>query len=122
MINKKEVIDCEARLLQAMKDCDINVLNELLHDDLLFNGPTGELVTKEIDLSAYKSGNMVVEENKASEQVISLFGDTAIVTVAIDLKGYFMEHPIEGKFKYVRTWKKINDQWKMIGGGVTPIV
>ncbi|WP_036930056.1 DUF4440 domain-containing protein [Prevotella sp. 10(H)] len=49
MTPEDKVIACENILLRAMKDCDRDVLDTLLHDDLLFNGPTGEKVTKEID-------------------------------------------------------------------------
>ncbi|MDU1890297.1 MAG: nuclear transport factor 2 family protein [Dysgonomonas sp.] len=118
---KNEIITCEAKLLKAMKECDIKTLDELLHDELIFNGPTGELVTKEIDLNAYQSGNMVIEENKISDQEIRTFGDTALVAVTVGIKGQFMKQPIAGKFRYIRTWKMIDKQWKMIGGGCTPI-
>jgi len=121
MITEKEIADCEYRLLNAMKECDLSVLNELLHDELIFNGPSGEFVDKEIDLAAYRSGNMVVEENVISNQEIRIFGDTAIVCVTVTLKGQFMKQPIVGKFRYVRTWKIIDGQFKMIGGGCTPI-
>lgn len=121
MTIKEEIEACEVKLLKAMKDQDIAVMDELLHDDLIFNGPTGEFVTKEMDLAVYKSGNMLIEKNIASEQEIRTFGDTAIVTVTIDLKGQFMKQPISGKFRFVRTWKKIDDQWKMIGGASTPV-
>lgn len=117
---EEEVVVCESRLLQAMRDCNLQVLGELLHDDLLFNGPTGEIVTKAMDLAVYQSGNMIVNENIPSGQKIRLFGDTAIVSVVISLKGEFMKKPVSGKFSYLRTWKKIDSQWKMIGGGCTP--
>lgn len=113
---KNEIIACEERLLKAMKECDLNTLNELLHDDLIFNGPTGELVTKEMDLAAYRSGNMAVDENTISDQEIRVFGDTAIVTVTVHLIGSFMKQPIENKCRFVRTWKKMEGEWKMIGG------
>jgi len=119
MISENEVLTSEGRFVEAMRNSDIEALNTLLHDDLLFNGPNGELVTKDMDLAVYKSGNMVLEENIICDQNIKIFGDTAIVSVTIQLKGKFMLQPIEGKFRYIRTWKKINGVIKMIGGGCT---
>jgi len=118
---QEDIKACEKRLLQAMQDCNLEVLNELLHDDLLFNGPAGETITKEIDLAAYKSGNMVADELVASDQQISIFGDTGVVAVTVEVRGSFMQQPIHGKFRYIRTWKNIGEKWKMIGGGCTPI-
>lgn len=121
MVTKNEIEACETKLLQAMKNCDLKVLDELLHDGLLFNGPSGETITKEMDLAAYKSGNMVVDEFVVSGQQISLIEDTGIVAVTVELKGSFMKQPIGGKIRYIRTWKVIHGQFKMIGGGCTPV-
>lgn len=122
MIRKEEIIACEAKLLQAMKENNIAVLEQLIHDDLLFNGPMGEPVTKEMDLAAYRSGNMVVEKSTISDQQINIFTDTAIVTVTVTLEGQFMKQPIQGKFRYIRTWKQLDNKLQLIGGGCTPIV
>jgi ketosteroid isomerase-like protein len=118
---QEDIKACEKKLLRAMQDCDLQVLDELLHDDLLFNGPTSETITKEMDLAAYKSRNMVADELIASVQQISVIGDTGIVAVTVEVKGSFMQQPIQGKFRYIRTWKNIDGKWKMIGGGCTPI-
>lgn len=118
---KKELMACEYELLKAMRNCDIEKMDELLHDDLLFSGPAGETITKEIDLETYRSGNMVVLGNTASDQEISIFGDTAIVLVNIDLKAQFMQELVEGRFRYIRVWKNSSNVWKVIGGGVSAI-
>lgn len=118
---KKELMACEYELLKAMRNCDIEKMDELLHDDLLFSGPAGETITKEIDLETYRSGNMVVLGNTASDQEISVFGDTAIVLVNIDLKAQFMQELVEGRFRYIRVWKNSSNVWKVIGGGVSAI-
>lgn len=41
MTQEEQIIKSEKRLLEAMKTSDINVLDELLHDNLIFNIPTG---------------------------------------------------------------------------------
>lgn len=121
MITNNDVMVSESQLLQAMKDCNLATLEHLLHDDLLFNGPNGETITKAMDMTAYRSGNMIVKELEASNQQISIIDDNAIVAVTIEMKGEFMKRAIVGKFRYIRVWRKINDQLKVIGGGCTPI-
>lgn len=118
---KKELMACEYELLKAMRNSDIEKMDELLHDDLLFSGPAGETITKEIDLETYRSENMVVLGNTASDQEISIFGDTAIVLVNIALKAQFMQELVEGRFRYIRVWKNSSNVWKVIGGGVSAI-
>ena len=69
-----------------------------------------------------RSGNMKVHSISSSEQQINLIGDNAIVSVLIELKGKYLEHPIDGKFRYIRVWKLINDTWKVIGGSGVQIM
>lgn len=54
MTQEEQIIDCENRLLEAIKLGNIKVLDELLHDDLVFNIPTGKTITKEMDIENYR--------------------------------------------------------------------
>lgn len=121
MIEIENIKACENQLLQAMKNTDLETLDQLLYDGLLFNGPNGETITKSIDLNAYRSGNMLVKELNISNQQINIIHDNAIVAVSVEMKGEFMKQPIAGKFRYIRVWKLINNQLKVIGGGCTPL-
>ncbi len=113
---KQEILNAEKKLLEAMKVGDTETLDALFHDDLLFVIPTGQTVTKEMDLSNFKSGNLKIEMISSSEPEVSIIGDNAIASVRIDMKGHFIDHPIDGSYTYTRTWKRIHDQWKVIGG------
>ena len=106
----------EEKLLSAMRSGDIKALNALLHDDLLFVIPTGETVTKQIDLANYESGKLKISHLSSSDQEINRIGDNAIVSVIIDLKGKYLDQAIDGSFKYIRIWKLFGDVWKVIGG------
>lgn len=114
--SKDQIVALEVRLLEAMKNSDIDALDELLHDDLLFVIPTGQTVTKQMDLANLQSGNLKIEEISSSEQEIRVIHDDAIVSVVISLKGNYLGNPIAGQFKYIRTWKLFNGSWKVIGG------
>ncbi len=50
-ITENEVINQENRLHQAIIGRNIDTLEKLLHNDLLFIIPSGEVITKEIDLN-----------------------------------------------------------------------
>lgn len=115
-MSKDQIMEAERRLLESMEKNNIDDLNELLHDELLFVIPTGQTVTKEMDLSNMRSGNLKIEAVSSSEQEINLLGDNAIVSVVIHLKGAYLGQPIDGKFKYIRIWKWFGSKWKVIGG------
>src|SRR5829696_6626728 len=67
---KAQVTASEDSLLEAMKTNNVERLDALLHDDLLFNGPTGETATKAIDLQNYRSGNIHLHTVTSSDRVV----------------------------------------------------
>lgn len=115
-MEKNVIIDVENELLSAIKKADILVLQKLLHDDLLFNLPNGQTITKEIDLNGYRSGKMKIDLLEASDQLINSIGDSAIVCVTVLLKGTYENSPLDGAFRYVRVWKQFDDGLKVIAG------
>lgn len=113
----KEIIDrCEEKLLNAFKSSDIFVIEKLIHTNLIFNGPDGKLVTKEMDLAACKSGNAAFPVMDCIEREIQIFEDTAIVSTIIHMEGHFMGNPIKSQARFLRVWKEFDEGWKVIGG------
>lgn len=116
MTTEEQVLDCEKMLLSAMKNSDIITLDELIHDDLIFNIPTGQTITKEMDIQNYRSGIMTVEKIIPTDYLIKKVEDCVVVTVTIDLEITFDQQNVKGKFKYLRIWKNSNNSWKIIAG------
>ena len=110
------VKEAEDQLLSALLKSNLEAINELLHDDLIFIIPTGQIITKAMDLENYKTGSMKVHSLEVSDQEISLFQDTAVVAVVVNLKGTFMDQPIDGTYRYLRYWKDFDNTLKVIGG------
>ncbi|CAD0003259.1 nuclear transport factor 2 family protein [Flavobacterium chungangense] len=110
------IVNAEIELLTAIKKADVLVLEKMLHDDLLFNLPDGNTITKEFDLDSYRSGKIKIDSLEASDQIINIIGDTAVVAVTISLKGAFNNDPISGVFRYVRVWKQFDESLKVIAG------
>ncbi|CAC9973349.1 DUF4440 domain-containing protein [Flavobacterium sp. WLB] len=115
-MEKDLIVNAEIELLTAIKNADVSVLERILHDDLLFNLPTGETITKEFDLNSYRSGKMKVDSLEASDQIINIIGDAAVVAVSVSLKGTYDNNPINGVLKYIRVWKQFDGNLKVIAG------
>ncbi len=45
---KKEIEELENKILSALQNRDIKTMEELLHENLLFNLPSGQTVTKKL--------------------------------------------------------------------------
>ena len=88
------VVSAEVELLTAIKKADVSVLEKMLHDDLLFNLPDGNTITKEFDLDSYRLGKMKVDSLEASDQIINIIDDMAVVAVTVSLKGAFNNNSI----------------------------
>src|SRR6476659_6696750 len=97
---ESQIVAAEERLMTAMKTCDAALLDRLLHDDLLFNGPTGETATKALDLANYRSAGINLDIVAPGDLRISAIGDDAVVAVTVRLKGNYMGQEIDGRFRY----------------------
>ncbi|CAM3660453.1 nuclear transport factor 2 family protein [Sphingobacterium prati] len=116
MITKNEILQLEKVLYEAMKNSDIEVLDKLLHTDLLFIVPSGQTITKEIDLQTYREGNLKLHELISKTENLNIIDDMAVITLQMELKGDYDNEAFEAKYKYIRFWKKFPEGIKVVGG------
>jgi ketosteroid isomerase-like protein len=116
-----QIIACETQLLEAMQTSNAEQIAQLLHDQLLFNLPTGETATKAMDLANYRSGNIHLTSLTPSDRTIEVIGDNALVTVTVEIHGNYMGQDLNGKFRYLRVWKHCDHRWQIIAGSVVPL-
>lgn len=119
--DEQKIVEVERQLLEAMQKSDIAILAELIHDDLLFVLPTGEVITKKMDLETHKSGNLTLAEIVSSIDAINLINDNAVVTLTSNIKGKMLDQNFEGTFRYIRVWKMFDGKFKIIAGSCVSI-
>ncbi|WP_414541785.1 nuclear transport factor 2 family protein [Nostoc sp. CCY0012] len=119
--HKAQVIANEKKLLSAMKTNNVELLDQLLHDELLFNGPSGETATKAMDLKNYHSGNINLHTVESSDLMLNTVADDVVVAVTVEIKGNYLGQEIDGKFRYLRVWKLFENNWKVIAGSVVTL-
>jgi len=120
-IKKNEIIELEQKLVEGIKTSNVQFLENILHDDLLFLAPNGQVITKAIDIASHKAGEMVVDEITSTLEEIKIFGDTAVVVIVYDTKGKMLGNPIQGQFRYIRIWKSFNHGYRVIGGSCSKL-
>jgi ketosteroid isomerase-like protein len=111
----------EERLRDAMLRGDVEALDDLIADELVFCMPDGRVLGKEDDLEAYRSGAQTITRAEPSELHIELHEHTAVVTVRVQLEGTASGRPFGGAFRYMRTYVRAGDGWKIVAGSVTAI-
>ncbi|MBO6186600.1 MAG: nuclear transport factor 2 family protein [Chryseobacterium sp.] len=114
-ISRENIVEAENKLFLAQLVSNVDILDQLLHDDLLAVAPTGEIITKEMDLNSHKAKTMIIENASIEIDDIKITGDTALSIVTMTAKGKVMGAPLEGKFRYFRVWKRFDGSLKIIG-------
>lgn len=118
-----QIRECEARLYTAMLASNVSELDLLIADDLLFAGPTGELVTKAMDLDLHRTGGTQFHELVPKELAIRVCSDHFVLASAkIFLSGTYLGNAFAGDYRYMRVWHKGTSGWKIVGGSVIAIV
>lgn len=120
-ITKEKIVELEFQLIEAIKTGDITFIENVLHDDLLFLAPNGQVVTKEMDLTAHQSKQMIVEQLIPRFESLNIIGDTAISIVVYDTKGVMLGQRISGQFRYIRNWQIFNESIKVVSGACVQI-
>jgi len=112
-----QIKQCEERLKQAMLRSDVAALDELLAPDLSFTNHLGQLMTKQDDLQAHKSGMLKINKITFSDQKIKIYGDVAVVSVQAHISGDFAGTVSEEHFRFTRVWiKSANNDCQVIAG------
>jgi len=121
--SKVQIVEAEDRLRTAMLSSDIAALDELLAPDLIFTNHLGQLLGKDDDLAAYRSGVLKVVSLEPSEQHVRALGDAAIVSVRMQLSGTYDGAPANGDFRFTRVWARSQQQkWQIVAAHAGLIV
>jgi ketosteroid isomerase-like protein len=113
--------DAEIALRQAQLAGDIESLDRLLADELTFTGPDGLLYGKRDDLDAYRAGAIRITKLEPSEEHVQDFGELAVVSVRMEMRGSFQGADFGGPFRYTRIWRRTDSGWRIVAGHVSPI-
>lgn len=116
MLTISEILILENKLCEAMKNNNTDVLDNLLHADLLFVVPGGQTITKEMDLQTYREGRLKLDKIMSKIEDVHIIDDLAVITLQTELKGDYNNEPFEATYKYIRFWKKFPKGIKVVGG------
>ena len=117
-----EIVGLEGELRRAQLAADVEALDRLIDEDLLFTGPTGDLATKAEDLAAHESGMVRFRAHEPEEMRIRKVGtDVAVVALLarliVDVHG--VTH--RGTFRYTRVWHRRDGRWRIVAGHVSEV-
>lgn len=116
-----EIVACEQQLYTAQLSSNVSLLQELLSDELIFVGPSGEIFTKQMDLELHRSGSINMTKLEPKEQEIRCLNGAAVTVTKIFLAGTFQGASFAGDFRYTRIWHHTEKGWRILAGHCSAI-
>ena len=116
-----EIETLEENLQQAMLSSDVQVLDELIADDMVFTMHTGLVVDKQYDLEAHRTGIFKFTKVDLSDRKIHHYGDCIVVTVKADLAGTFNQQAFSETYRFTRVWVKRQNRWQIVAGHASQV-
>ena len=110
----------EATLRQAQLDGDIDALDRLIDEALLFVGPNGALASKADDLALHRSGAVRFTAHEAIDLAWRRIApDVVVVALLARLAVLVHGQPVEGDYRYTRVWARRDARWRVVAGHVS---
>jgi ketosteroid isomerase-like protein len=113
--------ELEKLLRRAMLAGDVDALDALLADGLIFVGQTGMTITKEADLAMHRAGILRLIALEPSERRLQSFGDTAVVSVKMHVVGEYDGATFAGTYRYLRVWALVDGRWEVVAAQATEV-
>jgi ketosteroid isomerase-like protein len=118
-----EIVALEEQLRAAQLAADVDALDRLIAEPLLFTGPDGQLGSKAQDLESHRSGAVRFHAHEPEELHIRRVGvDVAVsalrARLAVEVGGTI----IRGTYRYTRVWaRELGEPWRVVGGHVSAV-
>jgi hypothetical protein len=106
----------EERLWKAQLSGDVEALDDLIADDLLFTGLAGSLETKAADLQQHRSGALKITKLEPLEFRVRVIPGGAISSVKMDAAAVVAGKLIAATLRYTRVWISEGGRLKIAGG------
>ncbi|CAB3772323.1 cytochrome P450 [Burkholderia sp. MSh2] len=111
----------EAALRAAMLANDVDALDALLDDGLVFTVPGGQVISKDDDLAAHRAKRLRLDRLDLHDVQAHAIDEMILVTVQATLAGRFDSVGIAGTFAYTRLWRPSGARWRVVAGHASGI-
>ncbi len=111
----------EERLWRAQLSADVETLDELIADDLLFTGLSGSLETKAADLQQHRSGALRITKLEPLEFRVRVIPGGAITSVKMDAAALVAGKLTSATLRYTRIWISDGGRWRIAGGHMSAV-
>jgi ketosteroid isomerase-like protein len=111
----------EERLWKAQLSADVEVLDDLIADDLLFTGLAGSLETKAADLQQHRSGALKITKLDPLDFRVRAIPGGGITSVKMDAAAVIAGKLTSATLRYTRVWISEGGRWQIAGGHMSVV-
>ena len=112
--NAQTIIDLDRKRMQAMADKNIDTLNTLLADDLIYTHSSARLDTKQSLIGNMQSGATVYNAVEPSDVKAQDLGDSVVLTgscrISVNSGGNAMSFGV----RFTDVYARRNGKWQMV--------
>jgi ketosteroid isomerase-like protein len=116
-----EVTDVERRWVQAHRDLDIDVIDEIRAPDYLQIRADGTVIGKVEVLESYRSGKRHWDFAESDEYQIVVHGDTAILVGRWRGRGENDGEQFDYTARFMAIYARLDGVWRLVADQSTPL-
>jgi hypothetical protein len=110
------VLEASARRSAALVARDPDALRALLHPDLRWTLPSGEVRQRERYIAGNTAGELVWRDQTKSEVDVVIVGDTAVLTALVHDEYERAGVPGSHDVRLTLTWVREDGAWRVLAG------
>ena len=119
-----EIRDAVRRYDDALRRADSAAVEKFWAAEYTFINPRGELVTRAARLSNLRAGRTAFDSlaHTPQEEKISVYGDVALYTTLLTLRGRYGGTAQQGQFRASVVWVRRDGRWQQVASQMTPVL
>jgi ketosteroid isomerase-like protein len=104
----------EMARFKAQTSGDLNALDGLLGDDLVYTHSSAAVDSKASYVESMRSGALKYQTIEPRELKVRVFGTTAIITGAAHITAVSKGQPVDNQLRYTDVWVLRDGRWQMV--------
>ena len=106
-----------------MLAADIDTLDELLHDELVYSHSTGGMDTKEVYIGSLRDKITVYKRVARDDQTVRVHGDIGLVFNHVQIEAEYKGNDLKLDNRLLAVWKRDDGVWRLLAiqsGAIPP--
>jgi ketosteroid isomerase-like protein len=111
---KEIIVELDRAYQEAVKNNDTRTMARILADDFVLVTGKGKVFSKEDLLKEAREGKTIYERQEDSQETVRVWGDTAVITALLWVKGTSEGKPFEYRLWFSDVYKRTPNGWHYV--------